>query len=233
MAYNKETKWKNTEKIGLSSILLFILMNALINQDSVIALISAVCGITYTFLAGKGLPKCYLFGVTGSSFYCWLSFQSALWGNLLLYAAYYIPMQIIGYFKWNKNLKEDKKEIVKIALDKKELIVLVLILSIISLAVYYLLLFFKDTHPILDAITTVFSIGGMYLTVRRAIQQWIFWMLVNTLSLIMWINVILSGTKAYSTAIMWAVYLYLAVYFYIEWKKEIKQNLKHDQIEAI
>ena len=44
-------------------------------------------------------------------FYCWLSFQSALWGNLLLYAAYYIPMQIIGYFRWNQNLKKDKKEI--------------------------------------------------------------------------------------------------------------------------
>jgi nicotinamide mononucleotide transporter len=224
MTYNKETNWKKYEKIGLSLILLFILVNAIINRDSVAALISAICGITYTFLAGKGLPKCYLFGVTGSSFYCWLSFQSALWGNLLLYAAYYIPMQIIGYFRWNKNLKEDKKEIVKISLSKKELLLLVLIMSVISVFVYYLLLYFKDTHPILDIITTVFSIGGMYLTVRRAIQQWIFWMLVNTLSLFMWINVIATGTKAYSTVIMWAVYLCLAIYFYLEWRKEIKQQ---------
>ena len=224
MTYNKETNWKKYEKVGLSLILIFILVNAIINRDSVAALISAICGITYTFLAGKGLPKCYLFGVTGSSFYCWLSFQSALWGNLLLYAAYYIPMQIIGYFRWNKNLKEDKKEIVKISLSKKELLLLVLILSVISVLVYYLLLYFKDTHPILDSITTVFSIGGMYLTVRRAIQQWIFWMLVNTLSLFMWINVIATGTKAYSTVIMWAVYLCLAIYFYLEWRKEIKQQ---------
>ena len=97
-------------------------------------------------------------------------------------------------------------------------------MSVISVFVYYLLLYFKDTHPILDSITTVFSIGGMYLTVRRAIEQWIFWMVVNTLSLIMWINVIATGTKVYSTAIMWAVYLYLALYFYIEWRKEIKQQ---------
>ena len=142
-------------------------------------------------------------------------------------------MQIIGYFRWNKNLKEDKREIVKISLSKKELLALVLILSVISVFVYYLLLYFKDAHPILDSITTVFSIGGMYLTVRRAIQQWIFWMFVNTLSLVMWINVIVTGTKAYSTAIMWGVYLYLAVYFYIVWKNEIKQNSKHDQIEVI
>ena len=105
--------------------------------------------------------------------------------------------------------------------------------SIISIFVYYILLYFKDAHPILDSLTTVFSIGGMYLTVRRAIQQWIFWMFVNVLSLIMWINVILNGTKAYSTAIMWAVYVYLAIYFYIEWRKELKQNFKHDQIEEV
>lgn len=224
MTYNKETNWKYIEKIFLSLILLFIIVNAIINKDSVIAVISAICGITYTFLAGKGLPKCYLFGVTGSSFYCWLSFQSALWGNLLLYAVYYIPMQIIGYFRWNKNLKEDKKEIIKISLDMKEMLLLILLLSLISFIVYFILLNFNDAHPILDSITTVFSIGGMYLTVRRAIQQWIFWMLVNTVSLIMWINVIATGTKAYSTAIMWAVYLYLAVYFYFEWRKEIKQQ---------
>ena len=233
MMHNKETNWKKYEKAGLSLILLFILVNAIINKDSIVALISAICGITYTFLAGKGLPKCYLFGVAGSSFYCWLSFQSALWGNLLLYAAYYIPMQIIGYFRWNKNLKKDKKEIIKTSLNKKEMFLLISLLSVVSIIVYFILLKLNDAHPILDSITTVFSIGGMYLTVRRAIEQWIFWMVVNTLSLIMWINVILSGTKAYSTAIMWAVYLYLAVYFYIEWKKEIKQNIKHDQIEVI
>ena len=223
MTHNKETKWKNFEKIGLSFILLFILINAIINQDNVIALISAICGITYTFLAGKGLPICYIFGVTGSSFYGLLAFQNALWGNLLLYVCYYIPMQILGYFRWNKNLKENKKDIVKISLSKKEMFILVLLLSLISVVVYFILLNFNDAHPILDSITTVFSIGGMYLTVRRAIQQWIFWMVVNALSLVMWVNVILNGTKAYSTAIMWAVYLYLAVYFYIEWKKEIKQ----------
>jgi nicotinamide riboside transporter PnuC len=80
MTHNKETKWKNFERIGLSFILLFILINAIINQDNVIALISAICGITYTFLAGKGLPICYIFGVTGSSFYGLLAFQKCSLG---------------------------------------------------------------------------------------------------------------------------------------------------------
>ena len=66
---------------------MFIIANAFLRQDSYIALISAICGITYTFIAGKGYPICYLFGLTGSSFYCLLALQNALWGNLLLYGS--------------------------------------------------------------------------------------------------------------------------------------------------
>lgn len=224
MTNNKSNSWKSSEKIGLASIILFIIIHAIIRHDSVIALISALCGITYTFLAGKGLPKCYLFGVTGSGFYSFLAFQNALWGNLLLYLCYYLPMQILGYFRWNKNLQESKKEIIKIRLPQKEFLIFILVLLFISTGVYYILLYFKDANPLLDSITTVFSIGGMYLTVRRAIEQWIFWMVVNSLSLAMWVNVALNGARVYSTIVMWAVYLILAIYFYREWKKELAVN---------
>lgn len=224
MGNNKSKNWNIFEKTALGFVIAFLLINALIHKDSIPALISAICGITYTFLAGKGLPTCYLFGVCGSSFYSLISFQNALWGNLILYACYYIPMQIIGYFRWNKNLKENKKEIIKITLPKKEMTILILILMIISSAVYCLLVIHNDKNPLLDSITTVFSIGGMYLTVRRAIEQWIFWMGVNLLSLIMWINIAsTSEIKVYSTIVMWTVYLFLAIYFYIEWRKELNR----------
>ena len=130
-------------------------------------------------------------------------------------------MQILGFFSWNNHLKEGKNEIVKIKLTIKDLALLVLILTILTVGAYFILLHFNDNHPVLDSITTVFSIGGMYLTVRRAIEQWVFWFVVNILSLIMWLSVVLSGVKAYSTVAMWAVYTMLAIYFYIEWKKEL------------
>lgn len=203
-------------------ILILIVIHGVLRHDSVVAVISAICGISYTFIAGKGKPVCYLFGLTGSSFYCYLSFMSALWGNLLLYALYYIPMQILGFFRWNKNLKAGKKDIVKISLPAKEMRILLVIMLLGIAGCFFVLSYFKDLHPVLDSITTVLSIGGMYLTVRRAIQQWIFWMVVNSLSLIMWISVALSGARVWSTVVMWAVYLFLAVYFYINWRKEVK-----------
>ena len=62
----------------------------------------------------------------------------------------------------------------------------------------------------------------MYLTVKRCIEQWLIWIVVNGLSFIMWINAVIHGTKAYATVIMWAFYFIAAIYFYYTWNKEIK-----------
>lgn len=211
----------NFELTGLFTLYIILFVNAFLLKDHPAALVSAFFGITYTFLAGKGNPICYLFGVTGSGFYCWLAFHNALWGNLLLYAGYYIPMQILGFFKWNSHLKDNKNEIIKISLNRKERAVISAITLILSVFAVVILHSLHDQNPIIDGITTVFSIAGMYLTVRRAIEQWIVWMVVNGLSAFMWASIALNGEKVYSTVIMWSAYFILAIYFYKSWKKEI------------
>ena len=197
--------WKNFEIIGLIIVFSIILINAVILKDNPAAIINAICGILYTIIAGKGKISCYFFGLLGSSCYILLSFKNALWGNMLLYLCYYIP-------------------IVKIKLNLKEQIIISIIGLIGCIITILILHYLNDKSPIIDGITTFLSILGMYLTVRRAIEQWIVWMVVNGLSFIMWLDlVVFSGTKAYSTVLMWGVYFILAIYFYIEWKKEIKE----------
>ena len=217
-------KFNYANKYELTAfILVYVILfsNAIITHDSVIALISAFCGISYTILAGKGLPICYLIGVIGSAFYSYLAFKNALWGNLLLYAGYYIPMQITGFFHWNKHLKQDKQEIVKITLSVKEKIIITAVGLLASAIAVKALYYFGDNSPYIDGITTIFSIIGMYLTVKRALEQWVVWVFVNGLSLVMWLKIAMSGVKVYSTVIMWAAYFTLAFYFFFLWKKDI------------
>lgn len=221
---NKElTGWKKHEIIGLSVALIVILYNALFLKDSLIAVCSAICGILYTTIAGKGKISCYFFGLLGSGCYITLSFLNALWGNMLLYLFYYIPMQVLGIFKWKKHLNKNSKEIIKTKMSTKERVILTAIAIIGCFITALILDTFSDQSPIIDGITTFLSIIGMYLTVKRCIEQWIIWMIVNGLSLIMWLNLVIQGTKAYSTLVMWFVYFILAIYFYIVWKKEITE----------
>lgn len=224
---NKELiGWKKREIIFLSLVLFFILISSHLVKDTPIAVMSAICGIMYTIIAGKGKISCYFFGLAGSWCYVWLSLSNALWGNMLLYLCYYIPMQILGIFRWKKHLHNDTNEIIRIRLNTKQRIILLLIGLVGSIFTSGILYFCHDKSPVADGITTFLSILGMYLTVRRAIEQWIVWFIVNGISVLMWLNLFMHGAKTLATVIMWGVYFVLAIYFYFDWLKSFKTDIQ-------
>lgn len=203
-------------------IIFFILINSLVVRDNPFSVSASVFGILYTIMAGKGKVSCYIFGIIGTLSYAYLSLKTALWGSFLLSAGYYVPMDVWGFFKWKKHLKKETAEIIKTSLNSKERVVLVSVAVLGSGISALVLAKLHDNNPIADGIITFLSIVGMYLTVKRCIEQWVIWIIVNGTACVMWILLIINGSKAYSTVIMWAVYLVLGIYFYKEWKKEIE-----------
>ena len=77
--------WGKYERIIFPAEIIVIILLSLYMKDSKIALISAICGISYTILAGKGKISCYLFGLCGTLCYAYLSYKNNLFGNLCLY----------------------------------------------------------------------------------------------------------------------------------------------------
>lgn len=214
--------WGKYERVVFPAGIVVIILLSLYMKDSKIALISAICGITYTIFAGKGKISCYLFGLCGTLCYAYLSYKNNLFGNLCLYLLYYFPMQIFGVFKWKQHLKDDRQEIVKTKLSTKERVVYFVASLVFSFILYLVLKYVNDQSPMIDAVTSVFSIVGLLLTVKRCIEQWHIWFVVNGLSTIMWINAYLHGSNCFATVLMWATYFVLAIYFLQTWKKEIK-----------
>lgn len=214
--------WGKIERIIFPLEILLIILISIYMKDNKVALVSAVCGISYTILAGKGKISCYLFGLAGTFCYSFISFKNALYGNLALYALYYFPMQVAGIFKWKKHLKSDTQEIEKTKLSKKERIIYSLIAVLGSVILAYVLWKLNDQNPIIDAITSVFSIIGLILTVKRCIEQWYIWFVVNGLSMIMWIQAYLNGSNCFATILMWATYFVLSIYFLHAWNKEMR-----------
>ncbi len=214
--------WGKIERVLFPLGLLIITAISVYMNDSKIALVSAVCGISYTILAGKGKISCYFFGLCGTLCYAYLSFKNHLWGNLFLYALYYFPMQILGIFKWRKHLNKDSHEIIKTKLNKKKRNLYALIAIVFTILLYLVLVSYKDQNPIIDAITSVFSVIGLILTVKRCYEQWYVWFIVNGLSTIMWIDAYIKGSNCFATILMWAVYFMLSVYFLYTWRKELK-----------
>lgn len=210
------------EKLFFAIAILIIVLISFYLNDSKVALISALAGISYTILAGKGKISCYFIGMIGTFCYCYIAFRNGFWGNLALYALYYFPMEIIGIWRWSKHLKKDKQEIIKKKLALKKRIIFYLSAVLFSILLYFILKFIGGKTPLFDATTVIFSIFGQILTIKRCYEQWHFWFIVNFLSLIMWILAYLNGSNCFATILMWLTYLILTFYFLKQWKKELK-----------
>lgn len=216
--------WGKFEKIIFPSEIIFIAFISVYMKDNKIALISAICGICATILAGKGKISCYFFGIISNICYGYISFKNAFWGNLGLNLLYYLPMQFVGIANWKNNLKKETQEIYKTNLTVNERIIYTVIAIIASIAGYFIFLKFSDSNPAIDSITTVLSVIAFILTVKRCIEQWYAWTIVNGLCTIMWIIAYINGSNCFATILMWSTYFILGLYFLSNWKKEIASN---------
>lgn len=227
---NELKGWGKYERILFPLEILLIIAISFYIGDSKIALISAICGISYTILAGKGKISCYIFGLSGTLCYSYLAFVNALYGNLILYLLYYFPMQIVGIFKWKKHLNKDSGEIIKTSLNTRERIAYFAAAIVISAIFSLILKSYGDASPFIDGTTTVFSIIGLLLTIKRCIEQWYIWLVVNGLSVLMWVEAYIKGSNCFATILMWATYFVLGIYFLHVWSKDLQkvsENTRH------
>ena len=214
--------WGRVERIIFPLEILFIACIAVYMKDTPAAIISAVCGICATILAGKGKISCYVFGMIANICYSYISFKNQFWGNLALNILYYFPMQFVGIAKWKNHLKKETQEIYKTHLNNRERIIYSIIAILLSAAGYFLLKYFKDLYPVFDSITTVLSVIAFILTVKRCVEQWYAWTIVNAICVIMWAGAYMQGSHCFATILMWSTYLILGLYFLKNWENELK-----------
>ena len=81
----------------------------------------------------------------------------------------------------------------------------------------------QDPQPYKDSATTVLSVIAMLLMVRAFMEQWVLWVVVNTISIIMWIIAWMRGdAHAALMVIMWMFYLANSVNGWRIWNKSAK-----------
>lgn len=185
--------------------------------DGPIAIISAMTGITCTVLVSNKLVANYYFGIINVALYAYLSYQSKLYGDAMLNAFYYFPMQFVGIYMWKKN-KSNNGEVEARALTAKQKLMLALV-SIVAIVIYSLFLkFLGGNIPLIDATSTVLSVIAMILMVKQYLEQWYLWIIVNTVSIIMWMISLSQGSGDFATLLMWILYLLNSLYGLYKWK---------------
>ena len=212
--------WRKREVVWLAFCLSFVLSLSLHWGDGVLGITAAVTGMLYTVLAGKGKPLCFLFGLVNAPIYAYVAFNAGYYGDFAL-NIYYFAMMFPGLVLWLKNRSPSPEESIKrISLSARERLMLFVSCAAGAVLLWTILLFLNGSRPLCDSITNVLSVAAMVLTVRRAIEQWVLWIVVDAVEVFMWWNSWREGTGTVSVLLMWLLFLINGVYLLALWNRE-------------
>lgn len=222
---------KNWTRFEIGWLFTFTLINIYLFfawSDSLLGLISSISGMLCVVLVAKGKIANYYFGIVQSLTYAYIAYGYGLYGEVMLNALFYFPVQFIGIYMWKKNKTTHgvKGEDVNISsLTKKGWIYTVLLIVILTIGYGFFLKYLGGNLVWTDSATNVLSIAAQILMLKRYTEQWLLWISVNVLSIFLWLGALISqGGNDFSMLVMWTAFLVNSIYGYVNWRKlSIKQ----------
>ncbi|MEI7718358.1 MAG: nicotinamide riboside transporter PnuC [archaeon] len=221
--------WNTFEKVWLLAFTLVNIYLFFAWHDSITGLVASISGMLCVVLTAKGRISSFYWGLINIFAYSWVAYQSAYWGEVQLNMLFFLPMTFVGIYYWNRNQRKDKRQAdIKVrSLTATEKFGWIL-LSAIAIVIYgFFLKYLNGTLPFMDATTTILSIVATIMLNKRLTDQWLYWITVDVVTIIMWTYIFITKGTDVSMLVMWSAFLVNAVYGYYNWiKMERNQNGK-------
>ena len=216
--------WKPWEMIWLVIACTTIFALSIYWKDTITGIISATTGVACVVCTGKGKLSAYIFGLVNTLLYAVIAYKAQFYGEVMLNVLYYFPMQFYGIYVWSKHMSPETHEVSKREMKLKGKFILGASVIVATIGYGYSLKIMGGALPYIDALSTVVSVVAMIVSIKMYAEQWILWIVVNVVSVIMWAIAFAQGSDSIATLLMWIVYLVNAVVMYRRWLKEAKSN---------
>ena len=129
-------------------------------------------------------------------------------------------MQFYGFYEWGKNMNPDTHEVYKKKMSLRNTVILLISVFVLTVLYGLFLQFLNGNLPFVDALSTVVAIIALYISIKMYTEQWLLWIIVNIVTVIMWIYALNNGNGSVVILIMTLIYLINSIIMYFKWKNE-------------
>jgi len=177
-----------------------------------IELVAVTFSLIYVILAAKRNIYCWIAAIISVSAYIYICFCSKLFAETGL-QIFYLLMAFYGYYNWNKSTNNT---IATWSVNKH--LLLILIGSFLTFIMgYYLTIYTEAEMPIIDSFTTIFSILATYMIAKKILENWLYWIVIDIVSIYIYYN-----KDLYLSSLLFITYTIIAFFGYISWLKTKK-----------
>lgn len=182
---------------------------------------TAFFGILYVILAAKENIWCWASAGISASLQILIFYNNGYPAQSAL-QIFYLIMAVYGYIMWNKQDQEEIKE-----WSAKTHLYLMLIGSIVIFVIGFILTeFFESSYPLLDSLTTVFSVLACYMVARKVLESWLYWIIIDILIVYLCYVQIenYNAIEEYFLILLYLTYSVIAIYGYFSWIRKMKNK---------
>lgn len=205
------------EKIFLAAMIALQAIVYCFVPDSPIGIICGIAGCICVVLTAKGKISSYAFNFLQMITYMIICWDAALYLEFGEQVFYFIVC-IYGVFAWNKNMKTNSDGTTQVKAKKFKLwqwfAAAAIVIFSTGLLGYFGAEVLGSTMPYLDAMTVALAVIAQLLMVWRYREQWACWILIDVISLIMFVA--LGNWSMVAMYIAWTIN---AFYGWYNWTK--------------
>ena len=183
----------------------------------ILDILGFVCGLAYLYFEYKASIYLWVASIIMPAVDMFLYYEAGLYADFGM-AIYYCLAAVYGYVMWKfprKNKEGLQVEPPVTRFPKRHILPVAVCLAAVWLFIYWILTVFTNSSvPVTDSFTTAFSIIALWALARKYAEQWLMWLVVDTVCTLLYIY---KGIPF--KAAIYAFYTIVAVFGYRKWLK--------------
>ena len=188
--------------------------------DIVLEIVAVIFGFLSVWFSKENKIWVFPTGMISTAIFVYLLLKWSLMGDMMI-NAYYFIMSVYGWFIWTR--KVDATHVTPISKTTKreqQYSILIFLATLLFVFVIYRIFDkWNDWTAYVDTITTAIFFVGMWLMAKRKIENWIYWIVGDVIS------VPLYFYKGFTfTSFQYLIFTFIAIFGYISWKKHLSNN---------
>lgn len=134
--------------------------------------------------------------------------------------SYYFIMSIYGWYIWTR--KVDTTNFIPITktnfVEYKKVALLFSFATVFTLSVYFYFNKWENWISGIDVLTTAIFFAGMWLMAKKKLENWIFWIIGDLISIPLYVY-----KELYLSALQYFIFTIIAIIAYQEWKRKLNK----------
>lgn len=180
---------------------------------TLVEILAVAFGVIYVVLAAKESIWCWPAAVISVGLYIYLCIKVQLYAETAL-QVFYLVMAFYGWWVWAHGKHKNDKRVI-ITWPLKYHAANIAVSGAITLGLGYILGYYTEAkNPFIDSFTTVFALVATFMVARKVLENWLYWIVIDAVSIYLY-----ASRELYLTALLFLAYTIIALVGYLSWKK--------------